>query len=365
MRLTVISQSEQRQVECQLASTSHALEMVDFHNSYYKTARKPQDWLWEYMTYNPEKAVMVFAKDFEKIIASQGMIPIYLKVGNKTILTGKSENTLLLPAYRGTKLMQELYEYAVDNCLERGIQFIWGFTSAIKAFKIFGFETYPIVQSMVRPSNIGVGLKFKLKNKSPLWRRLGSLGKLILRHFKLRKNNAMAQFQKNVEYELRRGVIDQNHLEALFDRLKSQNENTIFIRYDQKYLKWSVREHPFIQYSEYQVYRHTDLKAYAIVGLANGIVAISDLTSEDENATSFLLYTILKDFKKKAAEFHFFINTQDVLNQGVLKQLYSYGFSSSGDQSLVVRDLSKGNNKEIFDIRNWHINGLWTEGYSM
>jgi len=45
--------------------------------------------------------------------------------------------------------------------------------------------------------------------------------------------------------------------------------------------------------------------------------------------------------------------------------LYKFKFSAGGAWNLVVRDLTKGKNKEIFDVRNWHINGLWTEGYSM
>jgi len=365
MLFSVISQSEQRNIEYQLANTLHASDMVNFHNSYYKTARKPEDWLWEYKTYKPEKAVISFAKDFDKIIATQGMLPIYMKIGAKTILSGKSESTLLLPAYRGTQLMQDLYEYAVENCIERGMQLIWGFTPAIKAFRKFGFESYPVVQTMVRPGNIWAGVRLRLKRKNPLWRRMGSLGKLIFTHFLLGKNKAINQFQKKDEYELRRGGADENCLKAFFDRVKSQHKNTIFIRYDQEYLKWRVREHPFIKYAEYQVYSRADLRAYAIVALVNGILSISDLTSEDEKATSLLLYTILKDFGKKAAEFNFLVNAQDILNQSVLKQLYKYGFSVKSTSNLVVRDLTKGNNEEIFDIRNWHINGLWTEGYSM
>ena len=293
------------------------------------------------------------------------MLPIYMKIGTKTILSGKSENTLLLPAYRGTQLMQDLYEYAVGNCIDRGMQFIWGFSHAIKVLKKLGFESYPDIQRMVRPGNIWAGVRLRLRYKSPLWRRMGSLGKLIFKHFLLGKNMAINQFQKRAEHELRRGVADENCLKALFNRLKSQHKNTIFIRYDQEYLKWRVREHPFIKYTEYQVYSRADLKAYAIVALVNGILSISDLTSEDENATSLLLYTILKDFGKKVAEFHFLANTQDPLNQGVLRQLYKYGFSARSASHLVVRDLTKGNNEEIFDIRNWHINGLWTEGYSI
>ena len=136
--------------------------MVDFHNSYYGTKRRPEDWLWEYITYNPDKAVAVFATDSGKIIATQGMLPIYLVIGKKTVLAGKSESTLLLPTYRGTQIMQNLYEYAVGHCINNGMQFIWGFTGALTAFKKFGFTTYPDIQMMTRPGNIWIGIHKRL-----------------------------------------------------------------------------------------------------------------------------------------------------------------------------------------------------------
>ena len=72
----MISQSKKKNIKFQLGTSKQASDMVEFHNSYYGTARKPEDWLWEYKTYNPEKAVISFAKDFDKIIATQGMLSI-------------------------------------------------------------------------------------------------------------------------------------------------------------------------------------------------------------------------------------------------------------------------------------------------
>lgn len=349
----------------QIATLKHASKMVEFHNSYYGASRKPTDWLWEYKTHNPGKAVKAFAKDFNKVIATQGMLPIYMEIGTKTILSGKSESTLVLPAYRGTQIMQDLYAYAVGHCIELGMQFIWGFTPAVKAFKKYGFDSYPDIQHMVKIGNIGTLVRLKIKHRTPLWRRIASIGKLILKHFIFDKKLAINQCLEKDKYELRRGITDEIHLRSLFDRLKLQNRNAIFIKYDHEYLKWRVRAHPFIKYDEYQVYNGPDLKAFAIVALIGGILSISDLTSEDENATSYLLFTILEDFRNKAAEYRILVNTRDILNTGVLKQLYKFGFLAKGTWNLVVRDLTKGKNEEILDIHNWHINGLWTEGYSM
>lgn len=349
----------------QLVTSKQASNIVQFHNSYYGTARRPIDWLWEYKTYKPTKSVFVSAKVNEKIVATQGMLPIYIQIRGKLILSGKSENTLLLPEYRGTGVMKKLYEFAVENCIANEMQFLWGFTTAVKAFESYGFQSFEGVQLLARRGDFWIILKTILNNGSPLRRRVVQIGKLILKISLSLQNVTLNQFNCTTEYELRRELTYEDDLKDLFDRLALKNKNAIFIKYDKEYLKWRVREHPFIKYIEYQVYSSNSLKAFAIVSLSNNILSISDLTSEDNNATGLLLNTILKDFNKKAIEFRILINTQDILNQDVLRQLFKFGFSAGNKWNFIVRNLIKDNNDDIFNIHNWHINGLWTEGYAM
>lgn len=348
-----------------LATSKNASDMVSFHNSYYGTVRKTNDWLWEYRTYDKNKSVFAFATDNGKIIATQGMLPINIMIGSKTVLSGKSESTLLLPLYRGKRVMEQLYDYAANNCIANGMQFIWGFTPAVNAFKKYGFNSHQGIQCMVKRGNIWTAMRLISSRQLPIWRRVSAIGKFFIKYCLSENKLNHKPFHGTAKYELRRGIVDQTCLKAFFDRLNLRNRNAIFIRYDEEYLKWRVREHPFIKYVEYQVYGGNDLKAFAIVALIDGILSISDLTSEDDDATSILLYTIIEDYYKKAMEFCLLVNTQDTLNQGVLKQLPKFGFSARDPWNLIVRDLTNGDIKETVDIRNWHISGLWTEGYSM
>lgn len=354
-----------KKIEFRLATSSNAVEMVDFHNSYYGTKRRPEDWLWEYITYNPDKAVAVFATDSGKIIATQGMLPIYLVIGTKTVLAGKSESTLLLPTYRGTQIMQNLYEYAVGHCINNGMQFIWGFTGALTAFKKFGFTTYPDIQMMTRPGNIWIGIHKRLTRKTSILNRIGSAGKFVLRYFVVKRRKIDSQYYNKEKYELRRGICDSFPIKEMYRRLSIKHKNLIMIKYDYRYLQWRVFEHPFIKYDIYQVLCGHELKAYAIVAFYEGIVSVSDLTSEDKYSSFLLLDAILKDYGKKAGEFRFLGNTKDVLAQDVFKQLCQFGFSVIGNWNFVLRDLTEGDNGQIYNMHNWHINGLWTEGYSM
>lgn len=308
----MVSELSQRGIEFGFATSDDAAAMVNFHNAYYGTERKPEHWLWEYKTYKPDKSVFAFARDHERIIATQAIIPVYLEVGAELVLSGKSENSLLLPPYRGSGIMPSLYEHAVKNCIDRGIQFLWGFTAAAKLSKKFTY--YPIAQIMMRPGNIWIDAVSRLRDKSPLWRRIGSVGKLILKSAFKKHAYSGPNIQEKPRYEVKKGkMCDEKQLQSLYQRLKETYGNIIYIRLDREYLKWRVREHPFVKYDEYQVYQNRELCAYAFVAMFGGVAAVSDLTSEDTYATSILLKTIIKDYAKKAGRIQFLGNSEDLL----------------------------------------------------
>ena len=117
-----------------------------FFNKIYKTNRTIENFRWEFWDCPFGKAIYVVALDikdlsFPKIIGIQCAIPIELVNGYKeTILTAKSEDTLVDPAYRGQKVFERMYELLFEECKKTGINFIWGFTPAKKAFERIGFE---------------------------------------------------------------------------------------------------------------------------------------------------------------------------------------------------------------------------------
>ena len=368
------SEPEQGGIEFGLAASRDALEMVNFHNSHYGTRRRPEDWLWEYQTYEPGKTVFAFAKDGDKLIATKANMPVYMKVGTECVLSGKGESMLILPPYRGTTLLASLDEYLVKNSIDRGMQFSWGLGPVPKVSQKLGSTCYPDVQVWLRPGNIWVNIVTRLQTHpygtpTPLWRRIGSVGKLILRSLFMRtgNNKTIPHIQELAGYEIKKGEIDERCLQELLERLMSEHNNIISLTYDQKYLRWRVREHPFLKYDEYQAYQDGKLRAYALVVLFQGSASISEFLSEDTYATSLLLYTILKDCAKKAGRFRFLGNPRDVLAQDVFDQLRQFGFSvdrkTSESWNFVVKDLTGGKYKQVLDIRNWHLSGLCTEGF--
>jgi GNAT superfamily N-acetyltransferase len=117
-----------------------------FFNETYKTNRSDKDFTWEFLNGPAGKALYVAAIDTAvtdrlKIVGIQCAIPLEMMCNDGTIiLTAKSEDTLVDPAYRGQKLFERMYDLLFQASRDRGIKYIWGFTPAVKAFERIGFE---------------------------------------------------------------------------------------------------------------------------------------------------------------------------------------------------------------------------------
>jgi len=85
----------------------------------------------------------------------------------------------------------------------------------------------------------------------------------------------------------------------------------------------------------------------------------------DTYASILLLNKILKEYANKVQQIIYMGNARDSSGQDVTIRLIQNGFHLAPNWNFVLRDLSDGKNPELFDMVNWHVNGLWTEGYSM
>ena len=118
----------------------------DFFNAIYKTNRSIENFRWEFLDGPNGSAIYIIAIDanasqINKVVGIQCAIPIELaNVKGQTVLTAKSEDTLVDPAYRGQKIFERMYDLLFEECKKAGIKYIWGFTPAKKAFERIGFE---------------------------------------------------------------------------------------------------------------------------------------------------------------------------------------------------------------------------------
>jgi GNAT superfamily N-acetyltransferase len=353
------------------AAASDVEEIISFHNAAYGDDRKPEHWIWEYKGNYPDSFVFTIIKDGEQVIATQAMIPIHIYVRGKRFLSGKSENTLLHPKYRGRGLIQDLYEFAVSLCKAKGMQFIWGYTPSIAAIKALGkirFLTYNHVMydsisaldlrcalSGVREENIG-GVKKVVKSLKLL---------LLWLYSSMRRATC---WPSDKGFLVRERLADQQDLDNFYDRLRKRCPDLIHINLDEKYLRWRIYNHPIFKYRTYFVYGDDLLVAYAFVNTHDRCMAhLTDFTFESVKAGRFLLQRILSEMRTEGiGAVTFFGNSRNPTIKRTFRLLQRFGFlKRKTSMHFVLRNLSFGDEESLFDVTSWYMNGLWTEGYRM
>ena len=148
-------------VEYRIAEEKEYKNINDFHNRIYSSNRTLDQFYWEFHNCPVGKSIYVVAVDGDKIVGTNCVIPIELIDSNKQIiLSGKSEDTLVDPEYRGQKIFYKIYDFLFKKCKEQGIKVIWGFTSAEKPFKNLGFSIPVIHQQSLTVNKVLPSFKY-------------------------------------------------------------------------------------------------------------------------------------------------------------------------------------------------------------
>jgi GNAT superfamily N-acetyltransferase len=114
----------------------------EFYNRLWGFQRTMEQFHWEFLGAPAGPAIYIVAEDDGKIIGSQCVIPITLvDAKGERIYSGKSEDTLLDPDYRGKGHFDKLYDVQFRLCEEAGMKVIWGFTPAVRPLRRIGFDT--------------------------------------------------------------------------------------------------------------------------------------------------------------------------------------------------------------------------------
>ncbi len=348
--------------------------IVSFHNAIYGDRRTPEHWMWEYRGNYHDSSVFVLISDNDQIIATQGMIPINIFFREQRILSGKSESTLINPKYRGGTLFSDLYEFAVSRCKNRGMWCIWGYTRAIKAFERFQFRVFNIMYDSKLLLNLGAGLSKVWHSENSFVRKTRE--SILLALFWLRSNivGFSECFFRSSEKRFRIKEKLQSHadLDELYRRLRTKYPDMIHIAQDVGYLRWRIFNHPFFKYQTFFVYEKDLLRAYAYVNSCNKSISyLTDFTFENVDAGRFLLRNVLSQLRNKEKPVYvgFFGNGENPLISNVFRLLKRFGFSRKkhSPMSFVLRNLSLIGADEqcLYNVRNWYMCGLWTEGFHM
>lgn len=219
-------------------------------NSLYNAAnmhvRTETQFKWEFYNAPAGEAVYVAAIDIDKpegeqIIGTQCAIPIYFidSSGNK-ILTAKSEDTFLNPAYRGQKLFDKMYALLFEECRKESIHYIWGFTYAEKPFEKVSFDIPFHAHQVVLVTNPNKAYTYlsSLNNTNSWKEKTKIAGLCVVSNIKY-LFKALGESSKSLHFSTT--LLNKNEL--LFPLLQSFFKTSI--SQDETYTHWRFVQNPF------------------------------------------------------------------------------------------------------------------------
>ncbi|MEK6644373.1 MAG: GNAT family N-acetyltransferase [Planctomycetota bacterium] len=98
--------------------------------------RSSAQWRWEFIEQANANPAYLVAELENRIVGTQGYIPIAFVRDGRLISTGKDEDTLVHPDHRGRGLLDAMYRPLAQRAESDGVALLWGFTrTAVEPLK--------------------------------------------------------------------------------------------------------------------------------------------------------------------------------------------------------------------------------------
>ncbi len=230
-------------VEYRLANETDYININDFHNRLFSSNRTIEQFYWEFQNCPHGKSIYIIAEDGNKVVGTNCVIPIELiDANNNIILTGKSEDTLVDPAYRGQNIFYNIYQKLFEECEKSGIRSIWGFTSAAKPFGKLGFDIpYDHKQSLA-VNKVTSSYKYLsgLNVKNRFIDRIKIFGLCTFSKLKMMQLTKTSIIKK---YRISRENVLDGVLELIKENLKA-DEGSFAINQSSDFQNWRIYQNP-------------------------------------------------------------------------------------------------------------------------
>jgi len=285
-------------------------ELNDLYNLVASRSRTIKQFEWEWLK-TPEgwgSMWLIVDKEKERIIGHHGLIPIRFSYFGRSILTGKTENTVMHPQYRGkgiyypfeAKFLQESKErfqlnYTVSGVAEQGrvrlklgYGIVGNYARYVKVYKIS--QMNEIVASFLKEKVEKKCIRFLLSG-------LTKIISPVLCIFFLRRG----PIDKNIKLEK---VEDIKSIADEWDRFWDHNKIHFRITVDRNsaYLKWRIFDNPSMKHTFFLARKRGEIVGYVItMRKKDKFGRIVDLVAKDneEKIFSSIIKEVEYKFKKK------------------------------------------------------------------
>ncbi|PQA84825.1 hypothetical protein C5F52_02145 [Limnohabitans sp. TS-CS-82] len=342
-------------------------ECNDFHNRAYGSKRSLAQWHWQFDQLLGGKRPFVVAKENGQVVGTQALMPITMLDPKGEILTAKSEETLVDPSMRGKGVFQKMYEPLMAFALEQGVQSIWGFTPANKAFEGVGFYVPGRTSQLVHPlsvraaaafgDSVGMGMR-----RVAMTAAIGAASFVSAARIALASNRA-----QGVRFE----VLEQPPAEggALCREFVQGWGGTTILR-DQAYLKWRYYDNPAVRATLLGAYRGDTLVGWVAYSLDEAsigyIVDVIVLRTDDAHHVlhDLMLQAVLNLRAAGAVAIRSWRLNAHPFDQMISKTAHSLGFYLIRRGEPVVLYLAPGKDApasmDVWD--DWFVTRAYTQG---
>jgi GNAT superfamily N-acetyltransferase len=325
----------------------------------------PDVFKYEYLTYIPDKHVYVSARDADhNIVGSQALMPYVLNINGTDILTGRSERTLVAKELRGLNIFKHLYDECIREGREKGLQFVWGTTAAVKAFQKVGFIFHhnyfehsiccikPFLLIPYCLSENTVSKKFKLAQllTAPL-----SMASRVLNVFHKRPTSI----------EIVNEIKTPDDFNHIYGELRKQGPLVHLVQ-DERFLRWAYQLDYRRSYLRLYAYCGSKLRAYIHVDLSHPTIArLVDFAEAEQGMIGYLLTNAKERLKQtKHNTIHATYNFKNLQLRKAMKTLYANGFIPiSREGHKCIRPIDFIDMNILGDIRPWYITEIWNTLY--
>jgi GNAT superfamily N-acetyltransferase len=346
----------------------------DLYNRIYGDGKRPYSFFeWEFLNNPFGKAIYIVAVDKHRkdnpVIGTQSVLPInFMRTDGIEVLTGKSEDTLLDPEYRGMGLFGKMYKVLFEECEKAGINYIWGFTYAKKPFVKIGFDIpLDTIQGLycIKPVKAYKYLS-KLNPENSIKEKL-QIALLVCAS----KLSALLKGSAGTAGDY---VISEETLADKTDLLKTltePNDQMYFIAQNEAYNNWRLTENPY----------PNSYKELSVKGL-NGKVLGNVIYNIRPEGFAYICQ-ILIDKKLPVAQQNRLIKSclEKIASNNSVGLIRFWGFEHNAvnkseidilkrngfvfikkGTGFVWKIIDKHNSTEIIDFKKLHLSRIYTQG---
>jgi len=304
--------------------------------------RTVRQWEWEFASPNggaaPPYAVASLGG---RLIGFQAYIPIELLVDGKAVLSGKDEDTLVHPNYRGMGLLDVMYGILFERARRDSVEMLWGFTSTAVA---------PLVRNGYR-----------------------SIGRFTAMRAKLGSARGATRVASGVPRHLT--INEMTQADARCDEFSAEfggQVGGITLHLSSRFLAWRVLENPFRRYKVFGAYEGERLVGLSVfkvdprdgVGYISELAAINTAKSKVEDTLRAMLAVGMTEIRAAGLSIvEARPSGEHPFNRTLRAVLAEKGFEAMPPgqaTEFLVRPVA-GDDRRYLDMASWRISELMRE----